>query len=121
MLIRRLQRSVPSTACAATLMCFLLTTATLAHSEHQHQVLGTAHVPVTCSPEAQTAFDEAMKLQHSFWHTAAFEQFGAVLKHDPNCVMAYWGQAFSLLDNPFSPPPAKNLKRGLALLEEAQA
>jgi tetratricopeptide (TPR) repeat protein len=35
--------------------------------------------------------------------------------------MAYWGQAFSLLDNPFSPPPAKNLKQGLALLGKAQA
>ena len=34
--------------------------------------------------------------------------------------MAYWGQAFSLLDNPFSPPSAKNLAQGLAALEQAQ-
>ncbi|WP_336491045.1 hypothetical protein [Methylobacterium nigriterrae] len=121
MLIRRFPLSPSHVGHAAALTAFLLTAPAHAHSEHQHQVLGTVHFPVTCSPEAQAAFDEAMKLQHSFWHTAAFDQFGTVLKHDPSCVMAYWGQAFSLLDNPFSPPPPKNLKQGLALLEKAQA
>ncbi len=78
------------------------------------------HFPVTCNADAQAAFDEAMKLQHSFWHHAAVEAFEGVLKRDPGCVMAYWGQAFSLLGNPFSPPPAKNLAQGLAALEQGQ-
>jgi hypothetical protein len=43
----------------------------LAAEDHQHQVLGKVHFPVTCSDEAQAAFDHAMKLQHSFWHRAA--------------------------------------------------
>ncbi len=33
--------------------------------------LGKVHFPVSCTPEAQAAFDEAMKLQHSFWYEAA--------------------------------------------------
>ena len=43
-----------------------------------------------------------------------------MLKRDPSCVMAHWGLALSLLNNPFSPPPPKNLADGLAALQEAQ-
>jgi hypothetical protein len=85
-----------------------------------HPVLGAVHFPVTCTPEAQQAFDQAMKLQHSFWHQAAHDAFAGVLKRDPECVMAHWGIAMSLLNNPFSPPPAKNLAEGWAALERAQ-
>jgi hypothetical protein len=97
-----------------------LAASALATEDHQHQVLGAVHFPVTCTDEAQAAFDGAMKLQHSFWHRAAVAAFQDVLEKDPGCVMAYWGQAFSLLDNPFSPPPPKNLGQGLAALEQAQ-
>jgi hypothetical protein len=83
-------------------------------------VLGTVHFPVTCTPEAQQAFDQAMKLQHSFWYKAAYDAFSDVLQRDPECAMAYWGIAMSLLHNPFSPPPAKNLADGWAALEQAR-
>ncbi|MGH8723062.1 MAG: hypothetical protein ACREU4_13820, partial [Burkholderiales bacterium] len=76
--------------------------------------------PVTCTPEAQQAFDQAMKLQHSFWYEAAHDAFSDVLQRDPECVMAYWGIAMTLLTNPFSPPPAKNLADGWAALEQAR-
>ncbi|AWN43829.1 hypothetical protein DK389_29045 [Methylobacterium durans] len=71
MLIGRPRSSVRHARRAAALSAFLLTTPAHAHFEHRHQVLGTVHFPVTCSAEAQAAFDQAMKLQHSFWHTAA--------------------------------------------------
>ncbi|HEX6112740.1 MAG TPA: hypothetical protein VFZ10_10550, partial [Geminicoccaceae bacterium] len=83
-------------------------------------VLGTVHFPVSCTPEAQQAFDEAMKLQHSFWYQAAHDAFSDVLQRDPECAMAYWGIAMTLLTNPFSPPPAKNLSDGWAALEQAR-
>ena len=83
-------------------------------------MLGTVHFPVTCTPEAQQAFDEAMKLQHSFWYQAAHDGFSEVLQRDPECVMAYWGIAMTMLTNPFSPPPAQNLADGWAALEQAR-
>src|ERR687892_914248 len=99
----------------------LVTTPASAADEHAgHPVLGTVHFPVTCTPDAQQAFDEAMKLQHSFWYQAAHDAFSDVLQRDPECVMAYWGIAMTLLTNPFSPPPAQNLADGWAALEQAR-
>ena len=97
------------------------TTSANAADEHAgHPVLGKVHFPVTCTPEAQPAFDQAMKLQHSFWYKAAHDAFSDVLQRDPECAMAYWGIAMALLTNPFSPPPAKNLADGWAALEQAR-
>ena len=99
----------------------LVTTPAGAADEHSgHPVLGTVHFPVTCTPEAQQAFDQAMKLQHSFWYQAAHDAFSEVLQRDPECAMAYWGIAMTLLTNPFSPPPEKNLADGWAALEQAR-
>ncbi|WP_134495746.1 hypothetical protein [Microvirga pakistanensis] len=82
--------------------------------------LGEVHFPVSCTPEAQAAFDEAMKLQHSFWYQAAGEAFRRVRERDPTCVMAYWGEAMALLVNPFTVTTATNLRQGRAVLEEAR-
>jgi hypothetical protein len=102
------------------LLGFVAAPASAADEHAGHPVLGTVHFPVTCTPEAQQAFDEAMKLQHSFWYKAAHDAFSEVLRRDPECVMAYWGIAMTLLTNPFSPPPAQNLAEGWAVLEQAR-
>ena len=82
--------------------------------------LGSVHFPVSCTPEAQAAFDDAMKLQHSFWYQAADQAHRRVLERDPNCAMALWGRALARLNNPFSPPVASQLREGRALLEQAK-
>ncbi len=82
--------------------------------------LGQVHFPVTCAPEAQAAFNEAMKLQHSFWYEAAQEAFRHVRERDPSCVMSYWGETMALLVNPFVVTSAANLRQGRALLAEAR-
>jgi tetratricopeptide (TPR) repeat protein len=87
---------------------------------HPPAALGRVHFPVQCSAEAQAAFDEGMKLQHSFWYQAAGEAFRQVRQRDPGCTMAYWGEALSLLTNPYSPPAPANLRQGRALLDEAK-
>jgi hypothetical protein len=102
------------------LLSFVTTPAGAADEHAGHAVLGTVHFPVTCTPEAQQAFDEAMKLQHSFWYQAAHDSFSEVLQRDPECVMAYWGIAMTKLTNPFSPPTAQNLADGWAALEQAR-
>ena len=71
--------------------------------------LGTVHFETSCKPEAQKLFDGAMLYQHSFWYRASQQVFGDVLKADPECGIAYWGIALSLLWNPHVAPPAKNL------------
>ena len=82
--------------------------------------LGRVHFPVACSPGAQAAFNDGIKLQHSFWYQAAVVAFQQVRQLDPDCTMAYWGEAFSLLTNPYSPPSQANLRQGRALLDEAK-
>lgn len=83
-------------------------------------VLGEVQFPVTCTSEAQAAFNDAMKLQHSFWYQAAGEAFRRVRERDASCVMAYWGEAMALLVNPFTVTTPANLRQGRALLEEAR-
>jgi hypothetical protein len=59
--------------------------------------LGTVHFETSCKPEAQKLFDEGMLYQHSFWYRASQQVFEDVLKADPECGIAYWGTALSLL------------------------
>ena len=98
----------------------------VAQQQHGHghaghgSTLGTVHFPVSCNAEAQAAFDEAMKLQHSFWYEAAAEAFQRVRQRDPDCAMAYWGEAMARLVNPFTVTTAANLRTGRALLAEAR-
>ena len=44
-----------------------------------------------------------------------------MIKADPDCAIAYWGIATSLLLNPFGVPPAANLAEGLAAIQKAKA
>ena len=83
--------------------------------------LGTVHFETSCKPEAQKLFDRGMLYQHSFWYRASQKTFEDVLKADPECAIAYWGIALSLLWNPHTPPPAKNLAEGSAILEKAKS
>jgi len=84
-----------------------------------HRVLGTVNFPVTCSPAAQADFNHGMLLQHSFWYQVAAEAFRQVRREDPGCTIAYWGEALTLLTNPYSPPSPQNIRQGRALLAEA--
>ena len=80
----------------------------------RRQNLGKVHFETSCKPEAQKLFDRGMLYQHSFWYRASQQEFEDVLKADPECGIAYWGIALSLLWNPHVPTPAKNLAEGAA-------
>jgi hypothetical protein len=84
------------------------------------QQLGNVHFATTCNEVAQRRFDRAMRYQHSFWYRAAKEIFEEVAKADPDCAMAHWGVALSLLNNPHGPIPAPNLSPGLAAIQKAR-
>src|SRR4051812_26076293 len=83
--------------------------------------LGAVHFETSCKPEAQNLFDSAMLYQHSFWYRASQQVFGDVLKADPECGIAYWGIALSLLWNPHVAPPAKNLVEGAAMIAKGNS
>jgi hypothetical protein len=86
-----------------------------------NQQLGNVHFETSCNEVAQRRFDRAMRYQHSFWYNAAQELFEETAKADPECGMAYWGVALSLLANPHGPIPQPNLAPGLAAIQKAKA
>jgi len=61
-----------------------------------------------------------MLYQHSFWYRASQREFNNALKADPGCAIAYWGIALSLLWNPHTAPPAKNLAEGAAAIQKGR-
>jgi hypothetical protein len=91
-----------------------------AFGQSDDKTLGTVHFETSCKPEAQKLFDRGMLFQHSFWYRASQSVFEDVLKADPECGIADWGIALSLLWNPHIPPPAKNLAEGAAALAKAK-
>lgn len=91
-----------------------------AFGQSDDKALGTVHFETSCNPEAQKLFDRGMLYQHSFWYRASQRVFEDALKADPECGIAYWGIALSLLWNPHVPTPAKNLAEGAAVLAKAK-
>src|SRR3981189_1154450 len=85
------------------------------------QRLGTVHFETSCNETAQRRFDRGMRYQHSFWYRASKDIFEDVIKADPECAIAYWGIALSLLLNPHVPPPKDNLVLGAVALEKAKS
>src|ERR1051325_165004 len=83
--------------------------------------LGTVNFETSCNAEAQKLFNRGMLYQHSFWYRASQRTFEDVLKADPECGIAYWGIALSLLWNPHVPAPAKNLAEGAAAIAKAKS
>jgi hypothetical protein len=82
--------------------------------------LGTVNFETSCKPEAQKLFNRGMLYQHSFWYRASQHVFEDALKADPECGIAYWGIALSLLWNPHTSPPAKNLAEGAATIAKGK-
>jgi tetratricopeptide (TPR) repeat protein len=87
-----------------------------AFAQASSEQLGTVRFETSCTPEAQKLFDKGMLYQHSFWYRASQRSFAEALGKDPECGIAYWGIALSLLWNPHAPPPPKNLADGAGAL-----
>ncbi|HJR16723.1 MAG TPA: hypothetical protein VJ808_07705 [Gemmatimonadales bacterium] len=88
--------------------------------EHSPGKLGRVTFPVSCTPGAQRRFEHAMAVLHSFWWEEGNRAFNAVLEADPDCAMAYWGQALIAWGNPFAGGPSgPALDRGAAAARKA--
>jgi hypothetical protein len=109
-------KSIAVSALATTGL--LLATAAFAQDDGK---LGTVHFATSCNADAQKAFDRGMLFQHSFWYRASQKSFEEALKKDPECGIAYWGIALSLLWNPHAVPPPKNLAEGTAAIAKGRS
>jgi tetratricopeptide (TPR) repeat protein len=93
----------------------VLATPPLAAQEHEHapaagEMLGRVVFPTSCAADVQADFERAVAMLHSFWFEQAQDAFEHVGAADPDCAMAHWGIAMTLLGNPMarsSPPPER--------------
>ena len=90
--------------------------------KHNAEELGVVNFPVSCSPQAQTAFNHAVALLHHMTYPQAREAFQHVEAIDSRCAMAYWGEAMTLFQPlwPTRPGPAA-LQQGWNAVEKAKA
>jgi tetratricopeptide (TPR) repeat protein len=83
--------------------------------------LGTVSFPTSCSADVQKSFERGVALLYSFEYDDSENQFKQVAAKDPQCAMAYWGQAMSLYHPLWSHPSKDDLKHGSQLMEKAQS
>jgi len=89
------------------------------HEELTQEQLGTVHFPVSCTPDAQKAFEKGVALLHSFWYEEAEKAFEDVAQQDPKCAMAYWGEAMSHWHQLWDQPKALTIQQAEAELKKA--
>jgi tetratricopeptide (TPR) repeat protein len=84
--------------------------------------LGAVSFPIpSCSAGVQKPFERGVALLHSFWYGQAEKQFKAVAAQDPQCAMAYWGEAVSLYHQLWNRPDTATVQMGWELIQKAQA
>jgi tetratricopeptide (TPR) repeat protein len=103
----------------------LLLNSLRAEDAHRHfdssEKLGTVSFLTSCTPAAQKSFERGVALLHSFWFDEAYKQFHSVAAQDPQCAMAYWGEAMSLFRQLWGRPEESELKNGWILVQKGQA
>ncbi|HUF89705.1 MAG TPA: hypothetical protein VMR66_06975 [Gemmatimonadota bacterium] len=92
------------------------------HPAGAHEQVGSVHLPTSCDPAAQAAFDRGVAKLHSFWFESAHGEFAAAAEADTDCAMAHWGTAMTLWGNPMarSAPSADRTLEALAALDRAE-
>jgi tetratricopeptide (TPR) repeat protein len=115
-----------------------MATAITACSDHSNQTaesqpriapllkgLGSHTHPVTTrSPLAQRYFDQGLNLTYAFNHAEAVRSFRQAAVIDPDCAMAYWGQALALGPNinaPMTPEHASQAYEAIQLALKSKA
>lgn len=86
------------------------------------QNLGDHKHPVTTSsPRTQLFFNQGLALTFGFNHREAGRSFREVARLDPDCAMAYWGQALVLGPNINMPMPPSAEPQAYELIQKAVA
>ncbi|MCK7597955.1 hypothetical protein M0G74_11790 [Microbulbifer sp. CAU 1566] len=86
------------------------------------QNLGKHTFPVSCASEqGQKYIDQAINLTYAFNHAEAGRSFREVARLDPDCAMAYWGQALVLGPNINAPMDQEAEPKARELVLKAQS
>jgi len=81
--------------------------------------LGTIDFPTSCAQGVRNDLNRAVALLHSFWHNEAFAAFEKVASSDPNCAIAYWGEAMTHFHQLLASPTVADIQEGAAELRKA--
>lgn len=82
--------------------------------------LGSHTFPITTdSPRAQLFISQGLNLAYAFNHAEAGRAFREAARLDPECAMAYWGQALVLGPNINAPMPPDNEANAFELAQKA--
>jgi tetratricopeptide (TPR) repeat protein len=109
------------------IVAFVTTVASSNSARHRlhesDEKLGTVRFATSCNDMAQTEFNRAVALLHSFQFSRAIAGFDSVLREDATCGIAYWGIALSDWSNPFAPGTKDKgqLQAGRASAERGKA
>jgi tetratricopeptide (TPR) repeat protein len=106
--------------------------ACMAHEGEENEIVpirevigdvGDVSFPISCEADgAQASFDRGVALLHHMTYEVAEREFAKVAEVDPECAMAHWGIAMTLI-HPVWPgqPTAEILARGAGEIERARA
>lgn len=98
---------------------FLASTSKLSAQEHSHE-LGKVDFEISCNETAQKNFTEGLALLHHMMYDQAEVQFEKVAEDDPNCAMAGWGIAMSVIHPLWGERPSDEaLKKGEQAVQNA--
>jgi len=84
--------------------------------------LGKVQFQNSCSPAVQAKLQRGVAMLHSFYYTAAKRTFEEVGQEDNNCVIAAWGFASILMNNPLAGAGAapKDVEAALGAIEKGR-
>ena len=66
-----------------------------AHDMNMPMEVGHVHLQTSCSAPAAADIDLGLSLLYSFWYDAARRVFQKAEAEQPECAMAWWGEAMS--------------------------
>jgi tetratricopeptide (TPR) repeat protein len=105
-------------------MVFLLCATTLVGYGQQTEPgavtgFGQVHLQISCQPDVQKRFDQALAMLHTFSFPDATKTFAAVAQQDPECGMAYWGVAASAVGSLYGGRPGPHAGPGEQAAQKA--
>jgi len=77
------------------LFCSAINAPRLLGSQSPAPALGQVNFPTSCAKEAQPLIETGVALLHSFQYEQADQTFSDAARRDPQCAVAYWGQAMT--------------------------
>ncbi|MCI0429919.1 MAG: hypothetical protein L0210_05180 [Rhodospirillales bacterium] len=116
-----IRKALSAATCGVALLLMPLAPASGQDNDQVGDSFGDVHFATSCTPAAQTPFDRAVAILHSFWYEEAVKAFNVVTETDPSCAIGYWGVAMSHWYPLWYPPSETALKTGLSAVEKAKA